>query len=120
MVPIHEFAHIPFRPFGEFMTLTGRTGETGAHDFIDVLGDPGILDRARAAGYGVHAFGVGMPLRLVRLGRCDELAPVSASPRTPTGNGSAIAVGGAAGIIIGASGRVPSSRPGFKIPQAEA
>jgi hypothetical protein len=119
MVPIHEFGHILFRPFGEFMTLlggslfqaglplifggiflaknrdpfaaavmlwwsavavmdtapyiydaqqpqhillTGRTGDTGAHDFIDVLGDLGLLQRARAVGYAVHAFGVVMLL----------------------------------------------------------
>jgi hypothetical protein len=117
MVPIHEFGHIFFRPFGEFMThlggalfqaglplvfggiflarnrdpfaaavmlwwsavavmdtapyvydaqvpqhvlLTGRTGETGAHDFIDVLGDLGLLTRAQAVGYFVHRFGVAM------------------------------------------------------------
>ena len=119
MVPFHEFGHILFRPFGEFMTnlggalfqaglplviggiflvknrdpfaaavmlwwsavavmdiapyvydaqqpqhilLTGRTGDTGAHDFIDVLGDLGLLQRARAVGYAVHAFGVLMLL----------------------------------------------------------
>jgi len=119
MVPIHEFGHLLFRPFGEFMTnlggalfqaglplvfggiflvrnrdpfaaaamlwwsavavmdtapyvydaqqpqhilLTGRTGETGAHDFIDVLGDLGLLTRARSVGYAVHAFGVVMLL----------------------------------------------------------
>jgi len=117
MVPIHEFGHIFFRPFGEFMMhlggalfqaglplvfggiflvrnrdpfaaavmlwwsavavmdtapyvydaqvpqhilLTGRTGETGAHDFIDVLGDLGLLTRAQAVGYVVHRFGVAM------------------------------------------------------------
>jgi hypothetical protein len=117
MVPIHEFGHIVFRPFGEFMhllggslfqaglplifggiflvknrdpfaaaamlwwsavavmdtapyiydaqqpqhiLLTGRTGETGGHDFIDVLGDLGLLTRARSVGYAVHAFGVAM------------------------------------------------------------
>ncbi|MBI2959050.1 MAG: hypothetical protein HYY28_01950 [Betaproteobacteria bacterium] len=117
MVPIHEFGHVLFRPFGEFMMLlggslfqaglplvlagifllknrdpfaasvmlwwsavavmdiapyvydaqqpqhillTGRTGDTGAHDFIDVLGALGLLNRARAVGYGVHAFGVVM------------------------------------------------------------
>ena len=119
MVPIHEFGHILFRPFGEFMTnlggalfqaglplifggiflarnrdpfaaavmlwwsavavmdtapyvydaqqpqhilLTGRTGDTGAHDFIDVLGDLGLLTRARSVGHAVHAFGVVMLL----------------------------------------------------------
>jgi hypothetical protein len=117
MVPIHEFGHVLFRPFGEFMhllggslfqvglplvfggiflvknrdpysaavmlwwsavavmdvapyiydaqqpqhvLLTGRTGETGAHDFIDVLGDLGLLTRAQAVGYGVHRAGVAM------------------------------------------------------------
>ncbi|TAK44486.1 MAG: zinc ribbon domain-containing protein [Betaproteobacteria bacterium] len=114
MVPIHEFGHILFRPFGEFMTnlggallqcalplvfggillvknrdpfgaavmlwwsgvavmdtapyvydafqpqhvlLTGRTGDTGAHDFIDVLGDLGLLMKAQPIARGVHAFG---------------------------------------------------------------
>jgi hypothetical protein len=117
MVPIHEFGHILFRPFGEFMMLlggslfqaglplvfagvflvknrdpfaaaamlwwsavavmdiapyvydaqvpvhvllTGRTGENGAHDFIDVLGDLGLLGRAQAVGYAVHRAGIVM------------------------------------------------------------
>ncbi len=114
MVPIHEFGHVLFMPFGEFLRLlggslvqaglplvfgaiflarrdpfaaavmlwwsavavidiapyvydaqqpqhvllTGRTGETGAHDFIDVLGDLGLLKRAQSVGYGVHRFGI--------------------------------------------------------------
>ena len=115
MVPIHEFGHILFWPFGEFMTLlggslfqvllplifggvflvknrdpfaasvmlwwsavavmdvapyiydawqpqhallTGRTGDTGSHDFIDTLGDLGLLDKAQPIGRGVHAFGL--------------------------------------------------------------
>jgi len=119
MVPFHEFGHIFFRPFGEFMTnlggalfqaglplvlggiflarnrdpfaaavmlwwfavavmdtapyvydaqvpqhilLTGRTGDTGAHDFIDVLGDLGLLSRAQAAGRLTHEFGVAILL----------------------------------------------------------
>jgi hypothetical protein len=114
-VPIHEFGHLLFRPFGEFMTLlggslfqivlplifgavflvknrdpfaasvmlwwsaiavmdvapyiydawapqhvllTGRTGDTGSHDFIDTLGDLGLLHKAQPIGRGVHAFGV--------------------------------------------------------------
>jgi hypothetical protein len=117
MVPIHEFGHILFSPFGEFLhnlggslfqaglplifggiflvknrdpfaaavmlwwsavavmdiapyvydaqmpqhiLLTGRTGDTGAHDFIDVLGDLGLLHRAQAVGRAAHAFGVVM------------------------------------------------------------
>ena len=116
-VPIHEFGHVLFMPFGEFLhllggslfqvglplvfggillaknrdpfaaavmlwwsstqlldvapyvydafkpqhiLLTGRTGDTGAHDFIDVLGDLGLLNRARGIGYGVHHFGVAL------------------------------------------------------------
>lgn len=115
MVPIHEFGHVLFRPFGEFMMLaggslfqvalplvfgaiflvknrdpfaasvmlwwsaiavmdtapyiydarfpqhvllTGRTGDTGGHDFIDVLGDLGLLNQAQSIGRGAHAFGV--------------------------------------------------------------
>jgi hypothetical protein len=115
MVPIHEFGHILFRPFGEFMTLlggslfqvllplifggvflvknrdpfaasvmlwwaavavmdvapyiydaaqpqhillTGRTGDSGSHDFIDTLGDLGLLHKAQPIGRAVHAFGV--------------------------------------------------------------
>lgn len=117
MVPIHEFGHILFMPFGEFMMLlggslfqvtlplifggiflikrrdpfaasvmlwwsavavmdvapyiydaykpvhvllTGRTGDTGAHDFIDVLGDLGLLNKAQQVGRIAHAFGVAM------------------------------------------------------------
>ncbi len=114
MVPIHEFGHVIFRPFGEFLMLlggslfqvalplvfgsiflaknrdpfaasvmlwwsavalmdvapyiydarfpqhillTGRTGDSGAHDFIDVLGDLGLLSHAQAIGRGAHALG---------------------------------------------------------------
>ena len=117
MVPIHEFGHILFWPFGEFLhllggslfqaglplifggiflvrsrdpfaaavmlwwcavavmdiapymydaqmpqhvLLTGRTGDTGAHDFIDVLGDLGLLHRAQAVGRFTHGFGIAM------------------------------------------------------------
>jgi hypothetical protein len=113
-VPIHEFGHVLFMPFGEFLhllggslfqvglplafgavlllknrdafaaavmlwwsgvevmdvapyvydawkpqliLLTGRTGDTGAHDFVDVLGDLGLLRRAQGIGYGVHHAG---------------------------------------------------------------
>jgi len=117
IVPIHEFGHIVFRPFGEFMhnlggalfqvllplifggilivknrdpfaaavtlwwaavaimdvapyvydafdpqfiLLSGRTGNDGSHDFVDVLGDLGLLKRAQPIGYGVRAFGAGV------------------------------------------------------------
>jgi hypothetical protein len=115
MVPFHEFGHILFRPFGEFMAvaggslvqilmplgflllfslknrdnfaaslmlwwsgtqwidlapyawdaktpqhvlLTGRTGDTGAHDYIDVLGDLGLLGRAHEVAWVMHKFGL--------------------------------------------------------------
>ncbi len=117
IVPIHEFGHIVFMPFGEFMhnlggtlfqvllplifggilivknrdpfaasvmlwwaavavidaapyvydaykpqhiLLSGRTGDDGSHDFVDVLGDLGLLNNAQPIGYGVRVFGVGM------------------------------------------------------------
>ena len=115
MVPFHEFGHLLFRPFGEFMTLaggslaqwlmplaflafftfknrdnfaaslmlwwcgtqwidlapyaydafqpqhvllTGRTGDTGAHDYIDILGDLGLLSHARGVARAMHEFGL--------------------------------------------------------------
>jgi hypothetical protein len=42
----------------QHILLTGRTGDTGAHDFIDVLGDLGLLNRAQAVGRLTHLFGV--------------------------------------------------------------
>lgn len=119
MVPIHEFGHVMFAPFGEFMhllggslfqaalplifggvflvknrdpfaaavmlwwsavavmdiapyiydaqvpqhiLLTGRTGDTGAHDFIDVLGILGLLNKGQTIGFVVHRLGVVMML----------------------------------------------------------
>lgn len=44
----------------QHVLLTGRTGDTGAHDFIDVLGDLVLLGRAQAVGRLVHGFGVAM------------------------------------------------------------
>lgn len=44
----------------QHVLLTGRTGETGAHDFIDVLGDLGLLTRAQSVGYAVHRGGMAM------------------------------------------------------------
>ena len=125
MVPIHEFGHILFMPFGELMTLlggsllqvvlplifggiflvrnrdpfaasvmlwwaavavmdvapyiydawepqhvllTGRTGDTGAHDFIDTLGILGLLHRAQPIGRAVHVLGVVMMLAALAWG----------------------------------------------------
>jgi hypothetical protein len=44
----------------QHVLLTGRTGDTGAHDFIDTLGDLGLLHHAQPIGRGVHAFGAGV------------------------------------------------------------
>ena len=115
IVPFHEFGHLLFRPFGEFMhiaggslvqflmplgfgiyfvrwrhdnlagwlmlwwegsqwinlapycydakkpsmiLLTGRTGDTGAHDYVDMLGDLGLLHRAHEVAAVMKYFGV--------------------------------------------------------------
>ena len=115
IVPFHEFGHILFSPFGEFMhvaggslmqflmplgfgiyfvrwrgdnlagwlmlwwegtqwvnlapycydakkpemiLLTGRTGDTGAHDYVDMLGDLGLLNRAHEVAALMKYFGV--------------------------------------------------------------
>lgn len=127
LLPFHEFGHIFFRPFGEFMMLlggtlfqvmmplglgayfivrnrdpfagslmlwwaaagvmdsapyiydawkpqhvllTGRTGDTGAHDFIDVLGDLGLLRQAQPIGRAVHAFSVLLMAAALAWGAC--------------------------------------------------
>ena len=127
LLPFHEFGHILFMPFGEFMMLlggslfqvmlplllggyfllrnrdpfaaslmlwwaaagildtapyiydawepqhvllTGRTGDTGAHDFIDTLGDLGLLHRAQSLGRLTHAFGVLVMLAALAWGAC--------------------------------------------------
>lgn len=38
--------------------LTGRTGDTGGHDYIDMLGDLGLLNQAQKLGGLMQAFGV--------------------------------------------------------------
>jgi len=38
--------------------LTGRTGDTGAHDYIDMLGDLGLLNRAHEVAALMKVFGV--------------------------------------------------------------
>ena len=115
IVPFHEFGHLLFRPFGDFLhiaggslmqflmplgfgiyfvhwrqdnlagwlmlwwegsqwvnlapycydakkpsmvLLTGRTGDTGAHDYIDMLGDLGLLHRAHEVAAVMKYFGV--------------------------------------------------------------
>jgi hypothetical protein len=42
----------------QHVLLTGRTGDTGAHDYIDVLGDLGLLQRAHEVAWVMHKFGL--------------------------------------------------------------
>lgn len=44
----------------QHVLLTGRTGDEGAHDFIDVLFDLGLLKKAQAVGYAAHRLGIVM------------------------------------------------------------
>jgi hypothetical protein len=44
------------------MLLTGRTGEDGPHDWIDMLGILGMIQHARAIGHALHAIGVALML----------------------------------------------------------
>ena len=38
--------------------LSGRTGDTGGHDYIEILGTLGLLNQARGVGHLMQAFGV--------------------------------------------------------------
>lgn len=42
--------------------LTGRTGDTGAHDYIDMLGDLGLLDQAHEVAAMMKYFGIALML----------------------------------------------------------
>lgn len=57
MMDAAPYVYDAYKP--EFILLTGRTGDTGGHDFVDVLGDLGLLNKAQPIGYGVRVFGVG-------------------------------------------------------------
>jgi hypothetical protein len=52
----------------QHVLLTGRTGDTGAHDFIDVLGDRGVLHQAQPIGRAVHAFGAAVMIAALAWG----------------------------------------------------
>jgi hypothetical protein len=55
VMDVAPYVYDAFQP--QHILLTGRTGDNGAHDFIDVLGDLGLLAKAQPIGRGVHAFG---------------------------------------------------------------
>ena len=42
----------------QLILLTGRTGDTGAHDYVDMLGDLGLLHRAHEVAALMKYFGV--------------------------------------------------------------
>ena len=55
VMDVAPYVYDAFQPV--HVLLTGRTGDNGAHDFIDVLGDLGLLHKAQPIGHGVHFFG---------------------------------------------------------------
>lgn len=55
VMDVAPYVYDAFQP--QHVLLTGRTGDNGAHDFIDVLGDLGLLHRAQPIGRGVHTVG---------------------------------------------------------------
>ena len=56
VMDVAPYIYDAYKP--QHILLTGRTGDNGAHDFIDTLGDLGLLHKAQPIGRGVHAFGV--------------------------------------------------------------
>jgi hypothetical protein len=58
IMDVAPYVYDAYQP--QFILLTGRTGDEGAHDFVDVLGDLGLLKKAQPIGYGVRAFGAGV------------------------------------------------------------
>jgi hypothetical protein len=56
VMDVAPYIYDAFKP--QHVLLTGRTGDNGAHDFIDVLGDLGLLHKAQPIGRGVHGFGL--------------------------------------------------------------
>jgi hypothetical protein len=66
VMDVAPYVYDAFQP--QHILLTGRTGDNGAHDFIDVLGDLGLLAKAQPIGRGVHAFGFVMMLAALAWG----------------------------------------------------
>jgi hypothetical protein len=56
VMDVAPYIYDAYKP--QHILLTGRTGDNGAHDFIDTLGDLGLLHKAQPIGRGVHAVGV--------------------------------------------------------------
>jgi hypothetical protein len=66
VMDVAPYVYDAFKPV--HVLLTGRTGDNGAHDFIDVLGDLGLLHKAQPIGRGVHALGFLMMLAALAWG----------------------------------------------------
>lgn len=68
IIDVAPYVYDAYQP--QHILLSGRTGDDGAHDFVDVLGDLGLLHKARPIGYGVRVFGVGVMLVSLAWGAC--------------------------------------------------
>ena len=66
VMDVAPYVYDAFHP--QHILLTGRTGDNGAHDFIDVLGDLGLLHKAQPIGRGVHVCGFLMMLAALAWG----------------------------------------------------
>ncbi|HXJ54698.1 MAG TPA: hypothetical protein VNH16_25195 [Burkholderiales bacterium] len=66
VMDVAPYVYDAFHP--QHILLTGRTGDNGAHDFIDVLGDLGLLHKAQPIGRGVHVFGLLMMITALAWG----------------------------------------------------
>ena len=84
-----------------------RTGDNGAHDFIDVLGDLGLLHKAQPIGRGVHAFGFLMMVAALAWGAF----PVVTAYVAQTGSLDASAVIAAAACTALSAGQRALSTP---------
>lgn len=66
LMDVAPYIYDAYQP--QHILLSGRTGEDGAHDFVDVLGDLGLLRRAQPIGRATHAFAVAMMLAALAWG----------------------------------------------------
>jgi hypothetical protein len=55
-IDLAPYAWDAFDP--QHVLLSGRTGNDGGHDYIDMLGDLGLLKQARGVARAMHAFGL--------------------------------------------------------------
>lgn len=58
IVDVAPYVYDAHKP--QHILLSARTGDEGAHDFIDILGDLGVLHKAQPIGYATRIFGAGV------------------------------------------------------------